>query len=356
MTVLAPSTDPRNLDALERGAMRALLADLFPARPVRYWLDFLASAMLGWAGFALAATLPLASPAFWLALAASALALYRAVSFTHELAHLRRDAVPGFRTAWTLLCGMPLLVPNFLYTGVHVAHHGQRTYGTARDGEYLPFATRPPQLIVQHLLSNLVLPGFALARFALIGPLSFLHPHLRRWVVVNLSGMSLRFPFRRDPPARAEEARQWLREELATSVLVLAMLAGMIAGWLPLRLLLLYALLVLLIATLNSVRAVGATHRYRSPGRESTLHQQLEDSVSVASGRLDALLLCPVGLRYHALHHAFPTLPYHALGEGHRRLLQHLAADHPYRATLLRSVWQGWRELLHDSRRHQAGA
>jgi len=31
-----------------------------------------------------------------------------------------------------------------------------------------------------------------------------------------------------------------------------------------------------------------------------------------------------VGLRYHALHHLMPSLPYHSLGEAHRRLRVHL--------------------------------
>jgi fatty acid desaturase len=108
-----------------------------------------------------------------------------------------------------------------------------------------------------------------------------------------------------------------------------------------------------MIATLNSVRAVGATHRYRSVGEEYSLQRQFEDSVNVDSNRLDTLLLCPVGLRYHALHHAFPTLPYHALAEGHRRLLRVLPAGAPYHATIIGSVWQGWKELLEASARHR---
>ena len=32
-------------------------------------------------------------------------------------------------------------------------------------------------------------------------------------------------------------------------------------------------------------------------------------------------LWAPVGLRYHALHHLLPSLPYHSLGEAHRRLM-----------------------------------
>jgi len=43
----------------------------------------------------------------------------------------------------------------------------------------------------------------------------------------------------------------------------------------------------------------------------------------------------PVGLRYHSVHHMFPRLPYHALGEAHRRLAAALPADHLYHKTLV---------------------
>ena len=40
----------------------------------------------------------------------------------------------------------------------------------------------------------------------------------------------------------------------------------------------------------------------------------------------------PVGLRYHALHHLFPTLPYHNLKAAHEYLLVHLPPESPYRS------------------------
>jgi fatty acid desaturase len=44
-----------------------------------------------------------------------------------------------------------------------------------------------------------------------------------------------------------------------------------------------------------------------------------------------------VGLRDHALHHLLPSMPYHALGEAHRRLVAHLGTD----STYARSTYSG---------------
>ncbi|MBI2382168.1 MAG: fatty acid desaturase [Gammaproteobacteria bacterium] len=329
-------------------AMRAEVADLFEARPRIYYLDFLASACTGWLLFGLALGYAPATVEFWALLLLAGFALYRAVSFTHELVHLRKSAVPGFKLVWTALCGMPLMVPNFLYAGVHIAHHSKNKYGTLRDGEYMPFASSAPSLILGHLVGNLILPAFAITRFALLAPLSFLIPPMRPWVIRHLSAMSLRMPFQRELPARAEERAGWVKEELATSAFILLVLAAMGLGLLPWQALLQYAIIVVLIASLNSIRAIGATHRYRSRGQEFSFHHQFQDSVNVASSRLDSLLMCPVGLRYHALHHLFPSLPYHNLGEAHRRLSSTLPREADYHRVRLDSVWDGWRQLLSD--------
>ena len=63
--------------------------------------------------------------------------------------------------------------------------------------------------------------------------------------------------------------------------------------------------------------------------------EQLEDSINIPGQPVLTGLLFPVGLRFHALHHLFPTLPYHVLPSAHRRLMAELPADSPYRRTVV---------------------
>ncbi len=100
-------------------AARDLTKGLGEAKAAIYWPDMLVSAGVGYAGIAVA----IVSGSVAVKLAAglvAALALYRALMFIHELTHIHRDALPGFRTAWNLLVGIPMLTPSFMYEGVHV--------------------------------------------------------------------------------------------------------------------------------------------------------------------------------------------------------------------------------------------
>ena len=89
-----------------------------------------------------------------------------------------------------------------------------------------------------------------------------------------------------------------------------------------------------------------------------TMTEQLLDSCTISAGeRLRAriadagrVLVAPVGLRYHALHHWIPSLPYHNLGRVHRRLVSSLRADAPYRATIETGFTPPLRDLLRRSR------
>jgi fatty acid desaturase len=80
----------------------------------------------------------------------------------------------------------------------------------------------------------------------------------------------------------------------------------------------LYVLAVVAVE-LNWLRNLAA-HRFVNEGLPLTLAEQFADSVTVLGPPIVTELLFPVGLRYHALHHLFPGIPYHHLAEGHRRL------------------------------------
>jgi fatty acid desaturase len=58
--------------------------------------------------------------------------------------------------------------------------------------------------------------------------------------------------------------------------------------------------------------------------------EQYLDSVNVPPPGPLAEIWAPVGLRYHALHHLVPSVPYHALPEVHRQLMATFGNDGNY--------------------------
>ena len=207
-------------------------------RPAIYWTDFILSALVGYAALALAI---LADPvaARLTAGIVSVLALYRAGSFMHELTHMRDEDVPGFRAVWNLLAGIPLMMPSFMYEGVHTLHHARNRYGTARDPEYLPLARMRPANLALFIAAAALAPLGFLIRFGLLAPMSALSPRLRRIVVERFSSLAINPDFRREPAA-PDEARRWLVLEAATMAWAVGLLAGVAVGVLPLAAVLTY--------------------------------------------------------------------------------------------------------------------
>ena len=63
-------------------------------------------------------------------------------------------------------------------------------------------------------------------------------------------------------------------------------------------------------------------------------------------------LWAPVGLRYHALHHWIPSLPYHNLGHAHRLLLSTLGVESAYGATEYPAISSVLIDLVRRARRN----
>jgi len=318
-------------------AARDLTKELGEAKPAIYWPDMLVSAGIGYAGIAVA----IASASFGVKLAAglvAALALYRALMFIHELTHIHRDALPGFRTAWNLLVGIPMLTPSFMYEGVHVIHHKRTQYGTVEDPEYLPLALMKPWSLPLFVLVAMLLPVALIVRFGVLYPLGLLVPPLRTFVWERFSSLSINPEFRRRAP-EGELAGRVRWQEAGASLWALALIASVfVFGWQPLA----TALAILsLAAVLNQLRTLVA-HLWENEGEAMTVTAQFLDSVNVPPPGIAAEIWAPVGLRYHALHHLMPSMPYHDLPEAHRRLVHELGtgstyegANHPGMLTLV---------------------
>jgi len=306
-------------------AARDLTKDIAEARPAIYWSDMLLSAGVGYA--ALAGAIMAGSPLVAVALALlAALALYRALLFIHELSHIHRDALPGFRTAWNLLVGIPLLTPSFMYEGVHTLHHKRTQYGTVEDPEYLPLALMKPWSLPLFVLIALLAPVALLFRFAVLVPLGALVPAIRRLTWQRFSALSINPRFRRRPP-EGELRPRVLRQEAGGFLWSWLLIGSVFAlGWRPL----LIALAVVSVtAVLNQLRTLVA-HLWENEGEPMTVTAQFLDSVNVPPPGAIAEIWAPVGLRYHALHHLMPSMPYHSLPEAHRRLRDNLGEGSTY--------------------------
>ncbi len=320
-----------------------LARDLVAASPRVYWLDLSVTAAVTWMSLAIATT---SSSPGW-ALAAGLvciLALYRGISFIHELTHLRRDDVPGFHFAWNVLIGVPWLTPSLLYEGVHILHHAKDRYGTARDPEYHPLARRPPHELAAFIGIALLAPVGVILRFAILAPLSFLIPPLRRFVIARTSGMVINIGFSRDDFDRARSA-PWLAQEIGAWLWSWTVLGLTAAGVIPLRALIIAMVIFSLMTVLNQLRTAVA-HYWENNGDQMAVLDQFLDTVNVPPPAMLPFLWAPVGLRYHALHHLMPRLPYHNLGTAHRRLVEALPADHDYRRVEQRELIPALARLL----------
>jgi len=323
---------------------RELVKDLFRRNPAIYWLDFLFSIFLGWGTFVLALVAPAFSSRQILFVGISCLALYRAVLFIHEIAHFKKGTFGVFRWVWNMLCGFPLMVPVFLYQSVHFDHHKQNLYGTQKDGEYVPFVLKERKWIVIHILFSFWVPILFLARFSVLTPLSMIDKRLRKFLLARMSALVIDLDYQR-PESSWKSGEAWKIQELLACLYAWVFIGAMVTKIIPATALLLWYCVSALIFMVNSIRTLGA-HRYQNPEENVMSHpNQMLDSVNIPGNRWTTPLWAPVGLRYHATHHLFPDLPYHALEEAHRRLIQDQGENSLYGQTVCSGLFPALKQL-----------
>ena len=334
-----------------RDEARGLIADLFERSPAIYWTDFLLSTAAGWALTAVYFTATPWSALQIVAFLVASLLFFRSGTFIHEIVHMPGKQMVWFKRTWNVLLGIPFLMPWIMYSN-HIEHHNHRRFGTPSDGEYLPLGSSPIRETLKYLAQAPLAPLFMLIRFGVLGPLSWFNTRLRHWVLTRASAAvsnpyySERFPKRYENHLRTVEAI------CLGYIAILAVLVWRDAisfaqvgmGY----------LLLAFTLGLNWVRNLAA-HRYVNDGAQMDHAAQVDDSINITGQTWLTVAFFPVGLRYHALHHLFPALPYHNMDEAHRRLMKSLPADAPYRATnrdsffaAVRDLWQSARQTPHE--------
>lgn len=320
-----------------RGVLQAADSDYFRVRPLRYWGDFLISLVAAYTAGSVFLMAPLGSPWQLIAYPLTVFWIYRLGSLVHEVCHLGHQEMRVFKVAWNLCVGVVTLAPSPFFTRHHRDHHSARMYGTREDPEYIVNVFRPGSIASLLTYAGMILlfPLLVFFRF-LLAPLTFLHPRLRAWTLTHASSLTMNFRYRRRLTAfdrRAVTAVELLC--CARAALMLIAVAGGLTHWTRLPLFYAVALGVL---TLNQLRLL-ADHHFEADGQALSLDAHIRDSCNFTGRDVLTWLLFPFAIRYHALHHLFPSLPYHNLKAAHQHLLAHLPADSPYRLLDQSSWW-----------------
>jgi fatty acid desaturase len=305
-------------------AAHRLISDLFTPIPAYYWREFLGTGLAAWTIFVLA----LSSDSLVFGVVFLGLAVpiwYRAATMVHELTHQRRRDLPHFHAAWNLIIGVAWLLPSVMYENVHYGHHNSATYGTAEDPEYLPLAGNRLRVITYLTFAFLVFP-LLLLRFLVLAPLSYGIAPLRRFLVRSGSSYVINLDFVRE--MSPDEQRMLARWECVIFVawwtpFVLSMLGELRWRWL-----IYWYALYTGVLLLNRLRMLAA-HHFAMEGQPGDHLRQFADSIDTPAGWW-AELWAPLGLRYHALHHLFPAIPFHNMRKAYGRLVENLPASSFY--------------------------
>lgn len=329
MSIADPTTTQCDWVRNVRSTIKESSVDFHQTKPWIYWRDMILGVVIAYG----AATVFVGAQPFSViqivAYVVAVLWLYRVGSLIHEVAHLGGHEMASFKIAWNILVGVPTLTPSTFFTGNHRDHHTQRVYGTAEDPEYVTNICKRGSIwnLVLYFMFVAIFPLVVFLRFAL-APLTFLTPSIRNFTLRKLSAFTFNWKYER-PLGRIDrktfaalELFCWFRAVSIPGAVVLGVTQ-------PSRMLMLY-LLGASVVTLNQLRQL-ADHHFEGHGGQLTMSEHIQDSCNYVGRDPVTWLFFPFAIQYHALHHLFPSLPYHNLAQAHRFLMKELPVDSPYR-------------------------
>src|SRR5262245_4036980 len=139
----SPATQPASRTFSLRET-KELIQDLFVPKPLLYWTDFLITVSVAY-GFAaitiMAAPFSLIQVTTFLL---SGAALFRVGTFIHEIVHMSGRTMIGFRVAWNVACGVPLLMHSLLYSN-HLDHQTRASTALRLMENICPWHRRLPE-------------------------------------------------------------------------------------------------------------------------------------------------------------------------------------------------------------------
>jgi fatty acid desaturase len=169
-----------------------------------------------------------------------------------------------------------------------------------------------------------------------------------------MSAMTINSAFAREDLQRAQSPA-WLAQEIACWLWSWTLGALAMTRLVPPRALLTAVGVFAAMAVLNQLRTAAA-HLWGNTGEPMSFREQFLDTVNVPPPALLPAIWAPVGLRYHALHHLAPRLPYHNLGAAHRRLVANLPEDSDYRRVEQPELGPAVARLLQRMRSYESNA
>jgi fatty acid desaturase len=245
-----------------------------------------------------------------------------------------------------VLVGIPTLTPSTFFTGHHRDHHSQRVYGTPEDPEYVVNVCRRGS-ILNLLFYFMVVALFPLAvflRFAL-APLTFISPNVREYVLKKLSAFTFNWGYER--PIEKIDRKTFAALELACFLRAIAIPGAVVLGVTdPSRMFLLYSLGATVVV-INQLRQL-ADHHFEGDGENLSMSEHIRDSCNFTGKDPLTWLFFPYAIQYHALHHMFPSMPYHNLANAHQYLTKELPSGSPYHELTQPGWWSVAKEMLRN--------
>ncbi len=342
--MLNPATLPTDWVRDVRAILKKSSEDFHRVKPWVYWRDMFLSAALAYC----AAGVYLSAAAFsiWqvVGFLLAVFGLYRVGSLVHEVAHLGGHELTSFKVAWNLLVGIPTLTPSTFFTGHHRDHHAVAVYGTPQDPEYVVNICRRGSVwdLLVYFAFVAFFPILVFLRF-LFAPLTFITPRIRDFTLRRLSAFTFNWKYERS--LKRLDRRTFAVVELFCCVRAIGIPAAAILGVVPWTHILMLYSLGASVVVINQLRQL-ADHHFDGDGHQQSMAEHIQDSCNHMGRDPLTVLFFPFAIQYHALHHLFPSLPYHNLAFAHAYLTRELPADSPYHALTQYGWWSVARNML----------